>query len=140
MLSMKVVDSSRFASQAQGRGLQQFLERRLVQHLSAWVLGHCRGCVRRDCHWGRTCPHDPVSDSLEGIEWHWAEKGLRPYRCRGLCPDYRKRDAVRSRPWVYQLSTATEYLLRNPSVVPCPIGVGSPELLPGLVQIVQGRE
>ena len=131
---------SRFWSSVYDRGLQQFLERNLVQHLSAWVLGHCRGCARRYCHRSSTCPHNPISHPLKRIERYGTEKGLRPHGCRGLCPDYRKRHTVRSRPRIHQFQAPPEYLLRNPSLVPRPIGFGSPEFLPSLVQIVQRRQ
>ncbi len=131
---------SRFWSSVYDRGLQQFLERNLVQHLSAWVLGHCRGCARRYCHRSSTCPHNPISHPLKRVERYRAETRLCSDRGRRLCPDYRKRHTVRSRPRIHQFQAAPQYLLRNSSIVPCPTSVGSSELLPSLVQIIQGRQ
>src|SRR4029077_18971227 len=140
MLSAPRNRSSRFGSLTQGRELQQFLERRLVPHHSAWVLGYYRRCPRRNCHRSCTRPHDPISYPLKRIERYRAKARLRSDRRRRLCPDYRKRDTVRRRPRVHQLQTAREHLLWNPGLVPCPIGFGDAELLPGLVQIVQSRQ
>ncbi len=75
--------------------------------------------------------------ALKRIERYRAEEGVCPNRRRGICSDYRKLNTVRSRPWIYELQTAPEYLLRDSGPVPCPIGLGGPELLPSLVQIVQ---
>ena len=131
---------SRFWSSVYDRGLQQFLEGNLVQHLSAWVLGHCRGCARRYCHRSSTCPHNPISHPLERINRYGPKKRLRPHGCRGLCTDYRKRNTVRGGPWVHQFQTPHKHLLGNPSPVPRPTGLGGPEFLPSLVQIVQRRQ
>jgi hypothetical protein len=130
----------RFGSLTQGRELQQFLERRPVQPLSAWVLGHGRGSLRRNCHWSSTCLHNPISHPLERTEWYGAKEGFCSDRRRGLCPDYRKFDAVRGRSGLYQFQTPHKHLLGNPGLVPRPIGVGGPELLPSLVQIIQRRQ